>query len=153
MANYNEYSEHMTLPLLPLTGTVFAFPKITTTINVSDANTINAIEHSEKINSLLFAITQRDPYADTFSLKNVAEVGVVVKLKQVTKRNGVLTVTVEGVCRANTINAFAVSGFYMADIETKIIDSDISEEESIALLNVIKDYAKTSVSLFNSNIL
>ena len=71
MANYNEYSEHMTLPILPLTGTVFAFPKVTTTINVSDTRTINAIEHSEKINSLLFAVTQKDPYAESFTLKNV----------------------------------------------------------------------------------
>ena len=150
MANYNEYSEHMTLPILPLTGTVFAFPKVTTTINVSDTRTINAIEHSEKINSLLFAVTQKDPYAESFTLKNVADIGVVVKLKQITKRNGALTVTVEGVCRANTKDAFAVSGFYMADIETKIIENDIPEEEKLAFLNVIKDYAKNSISLFNS---
>ncbi|MBQ3588992.1 MAG: endopeptidase La, partial [Clostridia bacterium] len=61
-----------------------------------------------------------------------------------------LTVTVEGVCRANTKDAFAVSGFYMADIETKIIENDIPEEEKLAFLNVIKDYAKNSISLFNS---
>ncbi len=150
MANYNEYSERMTLPLLPLMGTVFAFPKITTTINVSDTSTINAINHAEKTNSLLFAITQKDPFADAFSLKNVASVGVVVKLKQVTKKNGSLTVTIEGICRASNLNSFPVSGFYMADIETKIIESDISYEEKLAILNVIKEDAKASVSLFAS---
>ena len=44
MANYKEYNEHMTLPLLPLMGTVFVFPKTTTTYNVSDSNSINVIE-------------------------------------------------------------------------------------------------------------
>ncbi len=150
MANYNEYSEHLTLPLLPLTGVVFAFPKVTTTINISDATTINAIEHSEKINTPLFAVTQKDPYADSFSLKNVAHVGVVVKIKQITRKNGDITVTVEGICRAKTINAFPVSGFYMADVKTIILENDISEAEERAYLNVIKEKTKASISLFSS---
>lgn len=152
MANYFECSNHvtLTLPLLPLTGTVFAFPKVTTTINVSDATTINVIEHSEKINTLLYAITQKDPFADSFSLKNVANVGVVVKIKQITRKNGTVTITVEGMCRAETINAFPVSGFYMADVRTKSTENEISEAEESAYLNVIKEKARASISLFTS---
>jgi len=151
MAIYKEYSEHMTLPLLPLMGAAFVFPKTTTTISIDDPNSTSAIEHAEMTNSLIFAITPADPFSDSFSLKSIAHVGVVARVKQTTRKNGSLSVTIEGVCRANTINAFAVSGFYMCDIQTKIIESyDNSEEERKATLKVLKDEAKKSVALFSS---
>lgn len=150
MTNKNRYSEHMMLPVIPLVGTVFAFPKITTTLTVSDHNSINAIEYAEKTGSLLYALTQKDPFADHFSLANVSDVGVVVKIKQTTRKNGSITITIEGICRASTINAFATSGFYMCDIETVIIHTEKSEQEEKAMLKVLKDSAKASISLFAS---
>ena len=151
MAIYKEYSEHMTLPLLPLMGTAFVFPKNTTTISIDEPNSVSAIEYAEKTNSLIFALTLAEPFSESFSIKALAEVGVVSRVKQITKKNGSLTVTIEGVCRANAINAYAVSGFYMCDIQTKIVESyDNSESERIATINVLKESAKKSISIFAS---
>ena len=151
MIKYNEFGEHMTLPLIPLTGVVFAYPKISITIDALTPAVKAAIESSEKSGSPVFLATQKNPFEVKIDTKNLYEVGTVAKIKQITRRNGTLSVTLDNICRAVTINAFAVSGYYMCDVRTRLLEIEgYSDEEGIALLNVLKEKAKETVSIFSS---
>ena len=151
MIKYNEFSEHMTLPLIPLTGVVFAYPKISITIEASAPYVKSAIEASEKNGSPVFLATLKNPFETKIDASAIYEVGTVARIKQVTRRNGNLSVTLDNICRAIIINAFAVSGFYMCDVRTKLLEIEgYSEAEKRALLNVLKDKAKETVSIFSS---
>lgn len=151
MIKYNEFGEHMTLPLIPLTGVVFAYPKISITIDALTPAVKAAIESSEKSGSPVFLATQKNPFEVKIDTKNLYEVGTVARIKQITRRNGTLSVTLDNICRAVTINAFAVSGYYMCDVRTRLLEIEgYSKEEGIALLNVLKEKAKETVSIFSS---
>lgn len=148
---YYEFNEHMTLPLIPLTGVVFAYPKVSLTIDVVTKSIRNAIESSEKSGSPVFIVTQKNPFAVKVETDNLFEVGTIAKIKQITRRGDKLSVTFDNVCRALTVNAFAVSGFYMCDVKTRVLDiDDVSKEKANALLNVLKEKAKETVNVFAS---
>ena len=148
---YNEFGEHMTLPLIPLTGVVFAYPKVSITIDVVTNSIRNAIESSEKSGSLIYIVTQKNPFATKVEKDNLCEVGTVAKIKQITRRGEKLSVTFENICRAVTINAFAVSGFYMCDVRTRVLEiDDIDDATASALLHVLKEKAKETVGIFAS---
>ena len=148
---YNEFGEHMTLPLIPLTGVVFAYPKVSITIDVVTNSIRNAIESSEKSGSLVYIVTQKNPFATKVEKDNLCEVGTVAKIKQITRRGEKLSVTFENICRAVTINAFAVSGFYMCDVRTRVLEiDDIDDATASALLHVLKEKAKETVGIFAS---
>ncbi len=151
MIKYNEFSEHMTLPLIPLTGVVFAYPKISITIDISTPAVKAAIESSEKSGSPVFIATQKNPFETKIDTNALYEVGTIARIKQITRRNGTISITFDNICRAITINAFAVSGFYMCDVRTKLLEIEgYTDEEKLALLNVLKDKAKEAVSIFSS---
>lgn len=151
MIKYNEFGEHMTLPLIPLAGVVFAYPKISITIDALTPAVKAAIESSEKSGSPVFLATQKNPFEVKIDTKNLYEVGTVARIKQITRRNGTLSVTLDNICRAITINVFAVSGYYMCDVRTRLLEIEgYSDEEGIALLNVLKEKAKETVSIFSS---
>ena len=107
--NYNEFGEHMTLPLIPLTGVVFAYPKVSITIDVVTHSIRTAIESSEKSGSPVFIVTQKNPFAVKVETDNLYEVGTIAKIKQITRRGDKLSVTFDNICRGVVINAFAVS--------------------------------------------
>lgn len=151
MIKYNEFSEHMTLPLIPLTGVVFAYPKISITIDATTPFVKAAIEASEKTGSPVFLATLKNPFEAKINTKELYEVGTIARIKQITRRNGNLSVTLDNICRAITINAFAVSGYYMCDVRTKLLEIEgYDDDKKLALLNVLKDKAKEAVSIFSS---
>jgi len=151
MIKYNEFSEHMTLPLIPLTGVVFAYPKISITIDASAPYVKSAIEACEKNGSPVFLATLKNPFEAKIYTKGLYEVGTVARIKQITRRNGNLSVTLDNICRAININAFAVSGYYMCDVRTRLLEIEgYTDNEKHALLNVLKDKAKETVSIFSS---
>lgn len=151
MTKYTEYSEHMTLPLIPLTGAVFAFPKISVTIDASSKVITNALEASEKSGSLLFLATQKEDSEDKLDIKRLYEIGTVARIKQLTKKNGSLVATLDSICRGTLINAFSVSGFYMCDIKTSEIEyEEFDKQEAEALLSVLKEKAKEAVRVFTA---
>ena len=151
MIKYNEYSEHMTLPLIPLTGVVLAYPKLSITIDVNTPTVKAAIESSEKSGSPVFLVTQKNPFTTKLDASELYQVGVVARIKQITRRNGSLTVTFNNVCRATLINCFAVSGFYMCDVRTRLLEIEgVTKEEENALFNVLREKAKETVAIFSS---
>lgn len=119
-----ERSESFTLPLIPLTGSVFAFPRISITVDISSPELYSAIDYAQKTGSLVYLATQKNPFNEKLDTSMLYSVGTVAKIKQVTKRGPKDSfATLEGICRAEHINVFKVSGHYSADIVIKTLDT------------------------------
>ena len=149
---HTEKCENHTLPLVPLKGSVFAFPSISVTVDVSNPILKNAVEHAEKTSSPVYLITEKNPFAEKIDVSSLYTVGTVARIKQITKRGeGTILATFEGICRAEHINVFMAGGYYSADIIVKELtyESDYTTK-SVALARVLREKAKEIVSLYAS---
>ncbi len=149
---HTEKRENFTLPLVPLTGSVFAFPNITVTVDISNPVLKNAVEHAQKTSSPVYLATQKNPFADKPEPSTLFEVGSIAKIKQITKRSeNVVLATFEGICRAEHINIFMAGGFFSADVLVKSFEyENESEIRTKALLRALQSKAKQAISLFSS---
>ena len=152
MANYIEKSANFTVPMIPLSGAVFAFPNIPVTIDISAPALKGAATYAEKHEGLVYLVTQKNPFAEKVEINNLYSVGVLARVKQITKRGDKSALaTFEGICRAEFVNVFPVDSFFMCDIITRELEFDGSEElEEQALLRVLREKAQATVSLFTS---
>ena len=149
---HTEKCESFTLPLLPLTGSVFAFPSISITVDISNPTLYSAVDYAQKTGSLVYLATQKNPFNDKPNADSLYSVGVVARVKQVTKRGTKESLaTLEGVCRAEHVNIFKVSGHFSADIIVKTYEyvEDDTLEES-ALSRALQAKAKEAISIFSS---
>ena len=149
---HTEKCENHTLPLVPLKGSVFAFPSISVTVDVSNPILKNAVEHAEKTSSPVYLITEKNPFAEKIDISSLYTVGTVARVKQITKRGeGTILATFEGICRAEHINVFMAGGYYSADIVVKELtyEGDYTAK-SEALVRVLREKAKEIVSLYAS---
>ena len=149
---HNERCESFTLPLIPLTGSVFAFPKISITVDISNPIFYSAVDYAQKTGSLIYLATQKNPFAEKLEPKDLYSVGIVAKIKQVTKRGPKDSfATLEGVCRAEHVNVFQVSGHFSADIVVKTLEYEGETEiTETALARAIAAKAKEAISVFSS---
>ena len=152
MAKYNEMCESFELPLIPLMGSVFAFPNISLTVDISNPALKRAVEAAEKTESFVYLVTQKNPFAEKIEINALFSVGTIARVKQVTKR-GARTVlaTFESVCRAEHQSITDKGGYYTCDALAKRIeidDFDLAEEE--ALLRALRSKAGDAVSMFAS---
>lgn len=152
MAKYNEMCENFTLPMIPLTGSVFAFPNISITVDISDSIFKNAIEAAEKTDSFVYLVTQKNPFAEKIEVDNLFSVGTIAKVKQVTRRGPKTTLaSLESICRAEHTSIHNTGSYLIANITAKrldVVEYDKAEEE--ALHRVLCDRAKAAISLFAS---
>lgn len=149
---HTERCESFTLPLLPLTGSVFAFPGISITVDISNPLLYSAVDYAQKTGSLVYLATQKNPFNDKPNADSLYSVGTVARIKQVTKRGAKESLaTLEGVCRAEHVNIFKVSGHFSADIIVKTYEY-IEEDtiEASALSRALQAKAKEAISIFSS---
>ena len=152
MAKYNEMCENFTLPMIPLMGSVFAFPNISITVDISDPIFKCAVEAAEKTDSFVYLVTQRNPFTEKIEPTNLYPVGTVAKVKQVTRRGPNSTfASFESVCRAEHSSVHNAGNYLMASIVAKRLDVvDYDKAEEAALLRVLRDKAKVAISMFAS---
>ena len=149
---HTEKCESFTLPLVPLVDSVFAFPSISITVDISNPVLYSAVDYAQKTGSLIYLATQKNPFNDKPDSSSLYSVGTVAKIKQVTKRGSKEALaTLEGICRAEHINFFKVSGHYSADIVVKTLEYEGETSiEDDALARALQAKAKEAVSLFSS---
>ena len=152
MANYIEKSANFTVPMIPLSGAIFAFPHIPITIDISAPALKDAVAYAEKHEGLVYLVTQKNPFSEKIEVNNLYSVGVIAKIKQVTKRGDKSALaTFEGFCRAEHVNVFPNGNHLICDIITRELEFDDSEKiEEEALLRVLREKAQATVSLFTS---
>jgi ATP-dependent Lon protease len=95
-------------------------------------------------------VAQKDHSEEEKIIRNVENVGVIAKIKQViASSDGNLKAVVEGVARAEVVEVSRASGYYIADINKKTIEVEgYSESKKEALLRAIKSKASSIVSMF-----
>ena len=152
MAKYNEMCESFTMPLVPLMGAVFAFPNISITVDISNPVLKSAVELAEKTDSFVFLVSQKNPFAEKIEISNLFNVGVIAKVKQVTKKGSKTTLaSFEGICRAEHTSIQQSGTFYMASVIAKRLEiTDYDKAEHDAYLRVLSDKAKAAISMFAS---
>ena len=91
----------LSLPLIPLRGKV-AFPNVSVVFEAGRERTLKAVEHaSEKVERLLFIVTQKDAKKDEITEDDLYRIGVVCRVRQITKlAGGTIRVHAEGLYRA-----------------------------------------------------
>jgi ATP-dependent Lon protease len=94
-------SERLTLPVVPLRGTV-VFPGVTLPISVGRSFSLRAIEHAAKHDQRLFVVAQREN-VDRPEAKHLYPMGVVARITHAQRGQKGVQLLVEGVERARAI--------------------------------------------------
>jgi ATP-dependent Lon protease len=95
-------AERLTLPVLPLRGTV-VFPEVTVPIAVGRPASLKAIEAALKGDRQVFAVAQREGDAEP-SPEKLYAVGVLARIGQVQRGLGGLQMLLQGVRRGNALH-------------------------------------------------
>ncbi len=144
--------ESFTLPLIPLTGSVFAFPQISISVNISNPTLLRTVEYAQKTSSPVYLATEKNPFNEKPSAESLYSQGTVARVKQITKKgDGEAFASLEGVCRAEHTGIFAEGGRFSADITVKTIEyENESEAQLAAYARALQLKAKETISLFSS---
>ncbi len=114
-----EKAEIMTLPLIPLRGTV-AFPSVQMNLTISRPLSIKAFGEAATGNTKILLVAQRDGSIEKPTEKDLFRVGTVCTIKQVSKTpDGNLSAVFEGVCRAKITEIVESDGCFRATVINK----------------------------------
>ena len=129
-------------PLVALRGKVI-FPDVQTNFDAGRLISLTAVSRASEREMTLFVSLQRDISKDDISPKDVAEVGTVVKIKQIAKLpSNNLRVSVEGLYRAQAEEIYEEDGcFYAVVTRMKAVHGDEVLEEAYfrTARDVLKD--------------
>ncbi len=115
MSNFIEKAEALSLPLIPLRGTV-AFPSVQMNLSITRSISLKAFSQAASQDASAILVAQKDPSVEDPGEKDFYKVGTVCVVKHVTKTpDGTLTVIFEGVCRARIQTVKFSDGFFRAD--------------------------------------
>lgn len=104
------------MPLLALRGIV-VFPKTVASFDVARVKSANALKAAMESDRYIFAVTQKNFYAENPESSDLYDMGCVVKVKQILKVSDTLVkVLVEGAYRAKYLNFINGKQFYSADV-------------------------------------
>jgi ATP-dependent Lon protease len=131
----------MTLPVLPLRGTVM-FPGLAAPIAAGRPGTLRAIESALKGDRLVFAVAQRDN-ADEPSPEILYSMGVIARVGQVNRSLGGVQLLLQGEERATALQFTQADGFLSAVIvkSEDLVPIDVKDPAFSALHKEIRERA------------
>ena len=116
-----EKAEVMTLPLIPLRGTV-AFPSVQMNLTISRGISLKAFSEAASGESFVLLSAQRDGGVEDPTEKDIYRVGTVCAIKHVSKTpDGSLSAVFEGICRAKITEITNQDGYFRATVICKKI--------------------------------
>lgn len=138
------------LPLVPLRGMV-VFPKVEVRLEMGRDKSIRAVEEAMAHDRLLAVSAQLDDEIENPTKDEIAEVGTIVKIKQMLRLpGGVVRVLVEGITRAKVVEITEGPVYYEAKMETLVSEyGDQVETEAyrrLAQSNFIKWAEETKLA-------
>ena len=135
MSNIFEKAEKLTLPLVPLYGTV-AFPAIPVNFELTDEESIAAAEAAAATDAFLFLATVQAPVEGELTLDVLTKTGTVAKIKQSLKTaDGNMRIICEGYARAELLSMRRFANYRTVDVLCKMVaDSDEYDRRGEALL-------------------
>lgn len=115
---------NFSLPLVPLRGMV-VFPKVEVRLDIGRDKSIRAVEEAMANERLLAVSAQLDDEVENPTQKDIAEVGTIVKIKQMLHLpGGLVRILVEGIARAKVVDIDESGVYYRATMETLVSQYD-----------------------------
>ena len=137
------------IPTVPLRGMV-VYPNIVIHLDIGRDKSIKAVEAAMNEDRILAVVTQKDDAVDAPTVHDLAQMGTLVKIKQMLRLpGGIVRVLVEGITRIRVMNITSMDPYYVGDYErvASIFEDDVELEAYRRLVqskfNEWADEAKT----------
>lgn len=142
MNSYIDLNNFEDIPVVPLRGLV-VYPNMNLHFDVGRKKSIAALNEAMDTHQMIFLVSQIDSTIEDPTERDVFEVGVICKIKQMIKipNSSNLRVIVEGVSRASIVTMYTESDHFNAVVDRALIyDVEESPENSAYIRAVKKEY-------------
>lgn len=142
MNSYIDLNNFEDIPVVPLRGLV-VYPNMNLHFDVGRKKSIAALNEAMDSHQMIFLVSQIDSTIEDPTEKDVFEVGVICKIKQMIKipNSSNLRVIVEGVSRASIVTMYTEGDHFNAVVDrAPIYDVEESPENSAYIRAVKKEY-------------
>ena len=142
MDNYIDLNNFEDIPVVPLRGLV-VYPNMTLHFDVGRKKSVAALNTSMDTHQMIFLVSQIDSSIEDPSERDVYEVGVICKVKQMIKipNSSNLRVIVEGIARASIVTMYTDGDHFNAVVDrAPIYDVEVSAENTAYIRTVKKEY-------------
>ena len=142
MNNYIDLNNFEDIPVVPLRGLV-VYPNMNLHFDVGRKKSIAALNEAMDTHQMIFLVSQIDSTIEDPTERDVFEVGVICKIKQMIKipNSSNLRVIVEGVSRASIVTMYTEGDHFNAVVDrAPIYDVEESPENSAYIRAVKKEY-------------
>lgn len=142
MNSYIDLNNFEDIPVVPLRGLV-VYPNMSLHFDVGRKKSIAALNEAMDTHQMIFLVSQIDSTIEDPTEKDVFDVGVICKIKQMIKipNSSNLRVIVEGVSRASIVTMYTDGNHFNAVVDrAPIYDVEESPENSAYIRTVKKEY-------------
>lgn len=142
MDNYIDLNNFKDIPVVPLRGLV-VYPNMTLHFDVGRKKSVAALNTAMDTHQMIFLVSQIDSSIEDPSERDVYEVGVICKVKQMIKipNSSNLRVIVEGIARASIVTMYTDGDHFNAVVDrAPINDVEVSAENTAYIRTVKKEY-------------
>lgn len=142
MNSYIDLNNFEDIPVVPLRGLV-VYPNMNLHFDVGRKKSIAALNEAMDTHQMIFLVSQIDSAIEDPTERDVFEVGVICKIKQMIKipNSSNLRVIVEGVSRASIVTMYTEGDHFNAVVDrAPIYDIEESPENSAYIRAVKKEY-------------
>lgn len=142
MDNYIDLNNFEDIPVVPLRGLV-VYPNMTLHFDVGRKKSVAALNTAMDTHQMIFLVSQIDSSIENPSERDVYEVGVICKVKQMIKipNSSNLRVIVEGIARASVVTMYTEGDHFNAVVDrAPIYDVEVSPENTAYIRTVKKEY-------------
>ena len=149
MDNYIDLNNFEDIPVVPLRGLV-VYPNMTLHFDVGRKKSVAALNTAMDTHQMIFLVSQIDSSIEDPSERDVYEVGVICKVKQMIKipNSSNLRVIVEGIARASIVTMYTDGEHFNAVVDrAPIYDVEVSAE-NIAYIRTVKKEYEVYASIF-----
>ena len=142
MNSYIDLNNFEDIPIVPLRGLV-VYPNMNLHFDVGRKKSIAALNEAMDTHQMIFLVSQIDSTIEDPTERDVFEVGVICKIKQMIKipNSSNLRVIVEGISRASIVTMYTEGDHFNAVVDrAPIYDVEESPENSAYIRAVKKEY-------------
>lgn len=142
MDSYIDLNNFEDIPVVPLRGLV-VYPNMNLHFDVGRKKSIAALNEAMDTHQLIFLVSQTDSTIEDPTERDVFDVGVVCKIKQMIKipNSSNLRVIVEGISRATIVTMYSDNNHFNAVVDrAPIYDEKLSPENTAYIRTVKKEY-------------
>ena len=134
-----ETRETKVMPVIALRGKVL-FPNTFLNFDVGRPISVAAVEAAPTSGNLLYIAAQKNAFIDAPMKSDISEVGVIARVKQISRINGgAMKVGVEALSRAKIVKFAAAKGYFAAEVAEAPYKADEDEILTEAYFRVARD--------------